>query len=304
MKKISRIIIIAFLLFPAGSVISQANTAKNLPQLLLRLDDNGMNHSVNLAIEKVAETGIPFSTSVMFACPWYQETVDILKKHPQISVGVHLTLNSEWKYYRWGPVLGKTAVPSLVDNVGYFRPSSEEFLKSNYKPDEVEKELSAQIERALNSGLKIAYVDYHMGTAVATPELRAIVEKLAKKYSLGISRYFGEQYTTMWPVSIESKKQVFMKHLDNLKPGVVNLVVLHVAVANPEMQALVDMNSDLMNTDDGKPKTSAHRQAELDMLLSPDFRNMVNKKFTLVTYIDLKNKGLEKMRSNALQELE
>ena len=95
-----------------------------------------------------------------------------------------------------------------------------------------------------------------------------------------------------------------MKHLDNLKPGVVNLVVLHVAVANPEMQALVDMNSDLMNTDDGKPKTSAHRQAELDMLLSPDFRNMVNKKFTLVTYIDLKNKGLEKMRSNALQELE
>ena len=51
------------------------------------------------------------SASVMFACPWYQEAVVILRKNPQISVGVHLVLNSEWKYYRWGPVLGREAVP-------------------------------------------------------------------------------------------------------------------------------------------------------------------------------------------------
>src|SRR5258708_36697388 len=65
------------------------------PEILLRLDDVGMNHSVNSAIARVAGAGIPFSASVMFACPWYQEAVEILRKHPQVAVGVHLTLNSE-----------------------------------------------------------------------------------------------------------------------------------------------------------------------------------------------------------------
>src|SRR5262245_13679016 len=103
------------------------------PKLLLRLDDNGMNHSVTMGIKQVAETGIPFSSSVMFACPWYQEAVSVLKQFPVVSVGIHLTLNSEWKYYRWGPVLGRSAVPSLVDSNGFFLPSSAAFLKSNYK---------------------------------------------------------------------------------------------------------------------------------------------------------------------------
>ena len=93
-------------------------------ELLVRIDDIGMNHSVNLALAQLAETGMPLSASVMFACPWYQEAVEILRKHPQISVGVHLVLNSEWKGYRWGPVLGRDAVPSLVDSVGYFLPST------------------------------------------------------------------------------------------------------------------------------------------------------------------------------------
>src|SRR6185295_4704005 len=129
------------------------------PEVLLRLDDIGMNHSVNLAVEKVAATGIPFSVSLLFACPWYQEAVEILKKYPQVTVGVHLALNSEWRNYRWGPVLGKGGVPSLVDSVGYFLPSSTAFLASKYDLGEVERELSAQVERALASGLKITYVD-------------------------------------------------------------------------------------------------------------------------------------------------
>src|SRR4051812_30434049 len=166
-------------------VIAQTNS----PKLLLRTDDIGMNHSVNMGLKELAETRIPFSASVMFACPWYQEAVDILKQNPQVAVGVHLTLTAEWKYYRWGPVLGQSAVPSLVDSLGYFRPSVDQFLKSKYKLEEVEKELSAQIERAIGTGLKISYVDPHMGIAVSTPELKALTMKLAKKYKLGISAY-------------------------------------------------------------------------------------------------------------------
>lgn len=269
-------------------LVCMISTAQsNPPQLLLRLDDNGMNHSVTMAIQQVAETGIPFSTSVMFACPWYQEAVTVLKKYPQLSIGVHLTLNSEWRHYRWGPVLGRSAVPSLVDSNGYFLPSTAEFLKTGYKLEEVEKELSAQVERAINSGLQIDYVDYHMGTATSTPELRAIVEKLAKKYKLGISRYFGENYQTMFGVSIETKQSEFLKQLAQLPEDKVNLIVMHVAEATPEMNALVDMNNKDQHSD-SKPLVAMHRSAELKTLLSKQFQDMVKKgTVKLVTYRDL-----------------
>ncbi len=189
----------------------------------------GMNHSVNMACKIVAEKGIRFSTSVMFACPWYQEAVEILKQYPDISVGVHLTLNSEWKNYKWGPVLGEVKVPSLVDSNGYFFASEKSFHANNINLKEVEMELSAQIERGLKSGLKIDYVDYHMRTAVSTSELRAVVEKLAKKYKLGISRYFDEVHTTMFAVPVENKKDYFLKYIGMMVPEKVNLLVVHVA---------------------------------------------------------------------------
>jgi predicted glycoside hydrolase/deacetylase ChbG (UPF0249 family) len=267
-------------------------------ELLLRLDDNGMNHSVTMAIDQVAESGIPFSTSVMFTCPWYQKAVDVLRKHPNVSVGVHLVLNSEWKYYRWGPVLGKTAVPSLVDADGYFLPSTEGFLKSHYKLDEVEKELTAQIERAMSSGLKIDYVDYHMWTAISTPELRAIVEKLAKKYRLGISRYFGEEYQSMFDVPVDKKSEEFFKRIKDLPSGNVNLMVMHVAQDTPEMRALIDMNDEGMHSET-EPLVAMHRSAELKVLLSKEFQDLTkNGSIRLITYRDVvKRQGLENMKA-------
>lgn len=268
------------------------------PQLLLRLDDNGMNHSVDMAIQQVAQTGIPFSTSVMFTCPWYQEAVAVLARFPNVSVGVHLVLNSEWKYYRWGPVLGRTAAPSLVDANGYFFPSTEEFLGSHYKLDEVEKELEAQITRALNSGLKIDYVDYHMWTAVSTPELRAIVEKLARAHHLGISRYFDENYNTLFDVPVDAKEEELLKRIADLQKDKVNLIVLHVAQDTPEMEALVDMNDAGMHSD-AEPLVAMHRSAELKALLSPRFQNTVKGGgVELLTYRDLvRNVGLDKMKA-------
>lgn len=274
-----------------------------LPRLMLRLDDIGMNHSVNMAMQKMADTKMPFSASVQFACPWYQEAVEILKKNPQVSVGVHLTLTSEWKNYRWGPVTGREAVPSLVDKVGYFPQSTGAFAKSGYKIEEVEKELSAQIERALASGLKISYIDPHMGIALSTPALRALTEKLARKYKLGVSTlsetvYFGETYKEMWGEPVITKKKAFLAYVANkLSKNRPNLVVIHVALQTPEMNALFDMNSSMMNTKAGKPLTALHRETELNMLLSPEFKALVNKKFTLTNYTELiKERGVESMK--------
>jgi predicted glycoside hydrolase/deacetylase ChbG (UPF0249 family) len=251
-----------------------------------------MCHAVNMAIAEVLNTGIPVSVSVMFACPWYQEAVAVLGKYRNVSVGIHLTLNAEWKNYRWGPVAGRDAVPSLVDSEGYFFPSRAALFAHAPRTAEVERELRAQIGRALRSGLKIDYMDYHMSTAVSTPELRAVVEKLAREYGLGISRYFHEEDLEGWyAVPPESKKDTLLALARALKGGPLRLLVFHVGLETPEMDALVDLNPF------GPPRMSRHRQAELRALTSPEFLNLLKDRgVRMETYADLiREKGLAGM---------
>lgn len=259
---------------------------------LVRLDDMGMNHSVNMAVKQVIETGLPVSTSVMFACPWYQEAVEILKEHPEVSVGIHLTLNAEWKNYRWGPVIGKEAAPSLVDEYGYFLPARSLLFSRDPKVSEIKKELQAQIDRAMKSGLKIDYVDYHMGAAVQTLELREIVESLAAENGLAMVYYLGElpSTDTYFP-AFKDKLDSLLANVNRIGPGV-NLQVVHVALDNPEMRALEDMNSF------GLKEMSKHRAAELAAIVSPEFRRaLVENHIQSITYRELiKMVGLKNMK--------
>lgn len=268
-------------------------------ELLIRCDDVGMCHTVNMAVEKLIETGMPFSASVMFACPWYQESVEILKANPQISAGIHLVLNSEWKNYKWGPVAGINTVSSLLDSNGYFYESEADFANCGYKLYEVETELRAQIERALQSGLHIDYLDPHMNTAFSTKELRSIVEKLAKEYHLGISQYFNENYISLWDVAPEKKSNQLLDIIYNLKEDKVNLIVIHPGMETAEMEALIDLN----NPSDPF-RVSQHRQAELDALSSRIFEKTIQKEnIKLITYKELiSSVGLNAMRQPELNE--
>jgi predicted glycoside hydrolase/deacetylase ChbG (UPF0249 family) len=264
--------------------------------LIIRSDDAGMSHSVNVALQRLIETGLPVSVSVIFPGPWYQETVEVLKRHPEVSVGIHLTLNSEWKNYRWGPVAGRSAVPSLVDREGYFFPSAEALYQNRPNPREVETELRAQIDRALRSGLKIDYVDYHMGTAVRYPELRDVTERLAREFGLGMSGYFGEtmQSPQYWAAPA-SKGDSLVALVDRLKPGF-TVVVTHVGIDDAELGALLDMN-----TDQPLPEMSKNRQGELDALTSQRFREALKaRNVRLITYRQLiEREGVKSMRRPA-----
>ena len=264
--------------------------------LVIRSDDAGMSHSVNMALEKLIATGLPVSVSVMVPTPWYLETVGMLKNHPDVAVGVHLTLNSEWKNYRWGPVLGRTAVPSLVDADGYFFPSSEALDKNHPDLKQVEAELRAQIDKAVHSGLRIDYIDYHMGTVYDHPQFRAIAERLAKEYKLGMMEYFGDpRYNPQYEASPKDKPDSLVALVGRLQPGF-TVLVTHVGIDNAELGALLDMN-----TDGGLPDMSKNRQGELDALLSPRFREAVAAHdIRLITYRQLiAMQGLQSMRRPA-----
>ena len=275
-----------------ASMVFSQDSARAITALI-RCDDAGMCHAVNVAIREIAESGIPFSASVMVPCPWFQEAVEILNAYPHVSAGIHLTLNSEWRNYRWGPTAGAETVPSLVDSAGYFFPSRASFFANHPKLEEVEQELRSQIKRAQHSGLTFDYVDYHMGTAVDTPELRALVERLAQEYGLGISRYFGEQDVEgVYKAPVQDKTDTLVSRVRELIPGAIRLFVFHTGMESPEMDALVDMNSF------GLPDVSKHRNAERKALLSSEFRTALSEKgVNLITYRDLIERiGLQRMK--------
>lgn len=268
------------------------NDTEKIP-VLIRCDDLGMCHSVNVVAKQVLETGLPVSMSVMVPCPWFSEAVELLKQYRNVSVGIHLTLNSEWKQYRWGPVTGVNTVPSLVDSVGYFFPSRSLLYSNNPSLTEIETELRAQIDKAITAGLKIDYLDYHMGAAVQTPETRAIVEKLAAEYKLGISRYYGEvDVEGGYSAPVANKLDTLTAKMKALQPGGVKLLVFHIGLDNPEMSAMEDLNTF------GLKEMSKHRQAELKALISPQFLQLLQgKSYRLINYKMLnEEKGLESMK--------
>src|SRR4029079_15005745 len=93
------------------------------------------------------------------------------------------------------------------------------------------------------AGLKIDYLDYHMGAAVQTPETRAIVEKLAAEYKLGISRYFDETGIKGWYFATpDHKLDSMVEKLSEVTAGGTKLFVIHVGLDTPEMAAMEDMN--------------------------------------------------------------
>lgn len=296
MMKVTRPLVFLLLIVCTFQLIAQEN-----PKVLLRADDFGMSHAVNLALKDMVETGIPFNASVMMVTPWVQEAAEILKDAPHVSIGLHLTLTSEFEQLKWGPISGKESVPSLVDERGFFRTSVKDFLLSNYDLKEVKTELRAQIERAMAMGMQVDYLDHHMGIARSTPEIAAVVEELAKEYNLVICRYFDEYVAAdIWGTPVENKGSAVFEALQNLNESKYNLFVFHTAHDNDEIGQLEDLNTDLMSDPQtGKPILGRHRNAELNVFLSSEFKNALAGK-KIMTYSNLKKNHASEMKRGGI----
>src|SRR6185312_3888010 len=135
--------------------------------LIIHADDLGMSHSVNRATFEALEKGWITSASILVPCPWFPEVVNWARGHSQADLGIHLALNSEWTSYRWAPLSPRDRVPSLLDQQGYM-PLEETTVAQRAKAPEVAMELQAQIERAIDSGIRPSHLDTHMTALVGS----------------------------------------------------------------------------------------------------------------------------------------
>lgn len=179
MKKLHPLVFLVLVLVHTTSAQTDATYAEKLgyPKgakvLILHVDDVGMSWDSNQGAIKALEQGVATSLSIMMPCPWVPGIAHYLKEHPGTDAGLHLTLTSEWRDYRWGPLSGKPATPGLVDGEGAMWAGVADVVQ-HATPDEVATEIQAQIDRARTLGFEPTHLDSHMGTLFATP---AFLEK-------------------------------------------------------------------------------------------------------------------------------
>jgi chitin disaccharide deacetylase len=261
--------------------------------LILHADDLGVAHSENAASFAAFENGAINSASVMMPTPWVTEVAEYFKAHPNIDLGLHLTLTSEWHTYRWGSVESRDKVPSLHDADGTL-PRDTRTVVTRAKLDEVERELRAQVDRALALGIRPTHLDSHMGALFSTPELMATYVKVARAYRLPFLTHISApryplptsgQDIVMDTVIIADEtvpvdrwKQWYLDAVASLKPGLSEILV-HLAYDDVETRA-VTVNHDAYG--------SAWRQRDYDVLTSAEFRKALkDHKVVLVTWKDL-----------------
>ncbi len=133
--------------------------------LIINADDFGMCRGANLAVMDLLtdKNSALTSSTIMTPCAWAPEACQFAAANPDLAIGVHLTLTSEWSKYRWAPVNSKNT-DSLRDEEGFMWHESDQ-VENNVDIDEVEGEIRAQVARAKTLGLvNPSHLDNHMGS--------------------------------------------------------------------------------------------------------------------------------------------
>jgi len=177
----------------AGSLAEHLGFGAAERVAIVHADDIGMCHAANQGAFEALEKGAVTCGSLMVPCPWFAEAAARARANPGLDLGVHLTLNAEWQGFRWAPVTGRKASPSLLDAEGYL-PRTVAEVAAQAKPAEIAAELHAQVERALEAGIDVTHLDTHMG-ACFLPQVVEIYKDLALEFQVPVFAVWADEAT-------------------------------------------------------------------------------------------------------------
>ncbi len=165
---------------PANPLLKKLGYSETDRLVIIHTDDIGMCHASVQAFKDLWAFGTITSGATMVPCPWFPAVAQLCRENPAIDMGVHATLNAEWESYRWGPVSTREAGSGLMDESGYFH-QWHQAVYDHAKPEEVEKEVNAQIERALAAGIDVTHVDSHMGTIMSPLFIQSYIQAASSR---------------------------------------------------------------------------------------------------------------------------
>lgn len=227
-SKFNKLLLILSLLFAIYSSennlsaqdFSGANWAEKLgfPKgkkvIIFHADDIGMCDEANKAAFNYLQNNEINSAAIMVPCPNADEAISWAIENDDKDVGLHLTLTSEWKTYRWGTVANKKLVPGLLDSLGKMYRSVEEVVM-HASAKEIETEIRAQIDYSISKGMKPDHIDTHMGTLYGSPDYVKVFFKVAEEYRIPAN-------------AIDLSKEAVAQHFKNagypINEEVINLV--------------------------------------------------------------------------------
>ncbi len=243
-------------------------------RLIVKGDDMGAAHGINVATIDAYRRGVLTTTNVIVAGPWFPEAVRFVNENPGLDVGVHLALTSEWQNVKWRPL---TYVPSIVDADGYFFPLVQpragfppktSIKETDWKIDEVERELRAQLAAARRHLPQLTYTWNHMGFTSVSPDMARLVARLSEEYGLVVPSDLGIQWLRGVYDSKDSgavKAEKLAAKLETLGPGLWEHID-HAGTDDPEMRAYGHA---------GYEWVAADRSAVLEAWTSPKVKEVI-----------------------------
>ncbi len=258
--------------------------------LITHIDDMGFCHAANQASLECLQSGSATCASIIVNAPWFIEAARMCKEDPTLDVGVHLTLTSEYPTFRWPALSSRDPSTGLMDDEGYLWHTTADAVE-HVTPEAAEAEMRAQIDTALEAGLKVTHIDTHMGSVIH-PKFIASYLALAEEYGLipflpNLSHELlaamnmldrEDDYKTVLdsfdtsriPVldyimintllPLQDKEEFYKDLIDRVQPGLTHLL-FHPAKDGEELAAIAD--------------THASRHADYLMFSNPDTRQHI-----------------------------
>ena len=266
--------------------------------LIIHADDLGLSRSVNKASFSALKKGHINSASVMMTCEYIDEVGKFAIENPEIDLGLHLTVTSEWRDYKWDGVSDSSIIPSMIDKKGHLYDNKKKFVL-NANPSDLKKELQSQIDFAISIGINPSHIDSHEGALFFNQDLFKTYLEIGEENKLPVfvpklvAAHFDNEFPK--PKNVVVIENFFMASpeiefsdwenyytgiLNNLEPGLSEIIV-HLGFDDKEMQ---DITVDHPNFG------SKWRNLDYDVISSEKFQNALdNNNIKLVTWREIQN---------------
>ena len=156
------------------------NTRPSAPRLIVNGDDFGYSDAINAAIIRCHAEGIVTSATVLVNQRATRAALRLARDYPALGIGWHVNLTEG------APDSSPREVPTLVGRDGQFRPLGAQLaglLRGATRPDEIERELRAQLAIVLDAGIMPTHLDGHLH-AHAFPRVFPIIMRLMAEYRI------------------------------------------------------------------------------------------------------------------------